>query len=164
MKINGHKFHELYWGLKEKYEDTKGIIRNRKSKKDRQHSGQKNKNNRTNNNLKNLTRKTKDRAHKPQFKVSLYNTTYKPYVSVKIFKYCMVCSELTLPDKHFGIFKLFINSMILRTCQKPRTWSVLLFHVCFGFYIYQWKHLYVQSFCPTHHLHLYFVNIFLLCL
>ena len=131
-KFNGHKFHELYWGLKEEYEDTKGIIRNRKSKKDRQHSGQKkdrqhsgqkkdrqhsgqkkdrqhsgqkkdrqhsgqkkdrqhsgqkNKNNKgTNNNLKNLTQKTKDRAHKPQFKVSLYNTTYKPYVSVKIFK------------------------------------------------------------------------------
>jgi hypothetical protein len=81
-KFNGHKFHELYWGLKEKYEDTKGIIRNRKSKKDRQHSGQKNKNN----NLKNLTQKTKDRAHKPQFKVSLYNTAYKPYVSVKIIK------------------------------------------------------------------------------
>ena len=42
-------------------EDTKGVIRNRKQKKDRQHDGQKKKDKRTNNDLQNITHKTKDR-------------------------------------------------------------------------------------------------------
>ena len=46
----------------EESEDTKGVIRIRKSKKDRQHNGQKKKNKRTNNDLQNITQKTKDRA------------------------------------------------------------------------------------------------------
>jgi len=44
----------------EKFEDTKGVIRRRKSKKDRQHNGKKDK--RTNNNLHSITHKTKDRV------------------------------------------------------------------------------------------------------
>jgi hypothetical protein len=43
----------------EELEDTKGVIRVRKSK-DRQHNGQKKKDNRTNNDLQNTTQKTKD--------------------------------------------------------------------------------------------------------
>jgi hypothetical protein len=46
---------------KEKSEDTKGVIRIRKSK-DRQHNGQKKKDKRTNNDLQNTTHKTKDRV------------------------------------------------------------------------------------------------------
>ena len=42
--------------------DTKGVIRNRNSKKDRQHNGQKKKNKRTNNDLQNTTQKTKNQA------------------------------------------------------------------------------------------------------
>ena len=45
----------------EQFEDTKGIIRSRKSKKDRQYNGQKKKYQRTNNDLQNIKHKTKDR-------------------------------------------------------------------------------------------------------
>jgi len=48
--------------LEEVLEDTKGVIRNRKPKKDRQHNGQTKKNKRTSNDLQNTTPKTKDRA------------------------------------------------------------------------------------------------------
>ena len=50
--------------MKEEFEDTKGVIRIRKSKKNRQHNGQKKKDKRTNNDLQNITQKTKDRAIK----------------------------------------------------------------------------------------------------
>ena len=43
-------------------DDTKGVIRIRKSKKGRQLNGQKKKYKRTNNDLENFTHKTKDRA------------------------------------------------------------------------------------------------------
>jgi len=46
--------------MKEEFEDTKGAIRIHKSKKDRQHNGQMNKDKRTNNVLQNTTQKTKD--------------------------------------------------------------------------------------------------------
>ena len=44
----------------EEFEDTKGVIRIRKSKKDRQYNGRKNKCKRTNDDLQNITHKTKD--------------------------------------------------------------------------------------------------------
>jgi hypothetical protein len=44
------------------FEDTKGIIRIRITKKDRQHNGQKKKDKRKNNDLQNTTQKTKDRV------------------------------------------------------------------------------------------------------
>jgi hypothetical protein len=40
--------------IEEMFEDSKGVIRSRKSKKDRQHNGQKK---RTNNDLQNITQK-----------------------------------------------------------------------------------------------------------
>ena len=43
----------------EEFEDTKGVFRIRKSKKDRQHNGQKKKDKMTNNDLQNITHKTK---------------------------------------------------------------------------------------------------------
>ena len=46
----------------EELEDAKGVIRICKSKKDRQHNGQKIKDIRTNNDLQNITQKTKDQA------------------------------------------------------------------------------------------------------
>ena len=42
--------------------DTKWVMRSRKSNKNRQHNGQKNKDKRRNNDLQNITQKTKDRA------------------------------------------------------------------------------------------------------
>ena len=48
--------------VEEDFDDTKGVIGIRKSKKDRQHRGQKKKVKRTNNDLQNITLKTKDRV------------------------------------------------------------------------------------------------------
>jgi len=42
----------------QKFEDNKGVIRDRKSKKDRQYNGQKKKNKMTNNGLQSSTQKT----------------------------------------------------------------------------------------------------------
>ena len=44
----------------EEFEDTKGVIRIRKSKKDRQYNGQMKQDKRRNNDLQNITHKTKD--------------------------------------------------------------------------------------------------------
>jgi hypothetical protein len=46
----------------EKFENTKGVIRNHKFKKDREHNYQKTKDKRKDNDLQNTTQKTKDRA------------------------------------------------------------------------------------------------------
>ena len=40
--------------MREEFDDTKGVIRIRKSKKDRQHNGQEKKDKRTNNDLQNI--------------------------------------------------------------------------------------------------------------
>ena len=53
---------------KEDLEDTKRVIRIRKSKKNRQRNGQKKKDKRTNNDLQNTTQKTKDRATRTPLK------------------------------------------------------------------------------------------------
>jgi hypothetical protein len=53
------------------FEDTKGVIRIRKSKKDRQHNGQKKKDKRTNNDLQNTTHKPKDRATRTPLKTGV---------------------------------------------------------------------------------------------
>ena len=47
----------------EELEDTKRVIRIRKSKKNRQHNGQKKKYKRTNNDLQNITQKLKIEQH-----------------------------------------------------------------------------------------------------
>jgi hypothetical protein len=46
----------------EEFEDTKGVIRIRKSKKDRQYNGQMKQDKSRNNDLQNITHKTKDRV------------------------------------------------------------------------------------------------------
>jgi hypothetical protein len=53
--------------FQEKIEDTTGVIRIRKSKKDRRY-GQNEKDKRTNNNLQNTTEKTKDRVTQTSLK------------------------------------------------------------------------------------------------
>jgi len=50
-----------------KYEDTKGVIRSHKSKKDGQYNGQK----RTNNDLQNITQETKDQATRTPLKTGV---------------------------------------------------------------------------------------------
>jgi hypothetical protein len=58
------------FSLKEEFEDTKGVIRSRKSK-DRQYNDQKKKDKRTNNDLQNTTRKTKDRTTRTLLKLKV---------------------------------------------------------------------------------------------
>jgi len=50
----------LIWHRQEKIEDTKEVVRSRKSKKDRQHNGQRKTIERTNNDVESITEKTKD--------------------------------------------------------------------------------------------------------
>jgi hypothetical protein len=45
--------------MSEEFEDTKGVIKDRKSKKDRQHNGRKKTDKRTNNDLQNIHIKLK---------------------------------------------------------------------------------------------------------
>jgi len=52
----------------EEFEDTKGVIRIRKSKNDRQQNAQKNNDKWTNNDLQNITHKTKDRVTRTSLK------------------------------------------------------------------------------------------------
>ena len=54
--------------LNEELEDTKGVIRILKSKKDRQRNGQKKKAKMINNNLQNTTQKTQDRTTRTPLK------------------------------------------------------------------------------------------------
>jgi hypothetical protein len=51
--------------LSEEFEDTNGVIRIRKSKKNRQHNGQKEKDKRTNNDLQSIHIKLKIELHEP---------------------------------------------------------------------------------------------------
>ena len=52
--------------IKNELKDTKGVITICKSKKNRQHNGQKDKARRTNKDLQNITHKTKDRVTRTQ--------------------------------------------------------------------------------------------------
>ena len=59
--INSCKFHFAYsFKFREKFENTKGVIRSRKSKKDSQHNGQMKKSKRTNNDLESITKYTEN--------------------------------------------------------------------------------------------------------
>jgi hypothetical protein len=55
----------------EEFEDTKGVIRIRISKKNRQHNGQKKNYKRTNNDLQSITHKTKDRVTRASLKTGV---------------------------------------------------------------------------------------------
>ena len=68
--------------MKEEFEDTKGVIRFRKSKKNRQYNGQKKKNKRTNNDIQNITHKTKDRLTRIPLKTNEYYFT-RSFASIK---------------------------------------------------------------------------------
>ena len=57
-----------YGMLLEEFEDTKGAIRNRISKKNRKHNGQKKKHKRTNNDLQNIHIKLNIEKHEPHLK------------------------------------------------------------------------------------------------
>ena len=56
---------------KQEFEDIKGIIKIRKSKKDRRHNGQKKKNKRTNNDLQDITHQAKYRVTGTPLKLAI---------------------------------------------------------------------------------------------
>jgi len=56
----------------EKFDDTKGVIRNRKSKNGRQYNDQKKMDKSTNNDSQNITHKTKDRITRAPLKQTIY--------------------------------------------------------------------------------------------
>ena len=66
----------------EEFEDTKGVIRIRISKKNRQHNGQKKKDKRTNNDLQNTSQKTKDRATQIPLKSGMNTGAPEGYVAL----------------------------------------------------------------------------------
>jgi len=68
------------------FEDTKGVIISRKSKKDRQYNGQRKKDKRTNNDLQNVTHETKDRATRTPLK-----TGGELRCSKKVCNSCFTC-------------------------------------------------------------------------
>jgi hypothetical protein len=58
----------MVFNFQENIEDTKGVIKNRKSKKDGQYNGQKKMDKRTNSILQNITNKTNDLATRTPLK------------------------------------------------------------------------------------------------
>ena len=56
---------------KEEFEDTKGVIKIRKSKKDKQHNGQNKKYKRTNSDLPSNTQQAKDQATRTSLKLGM---------------------------------------------------------------------------------------------
>ena len=68
----------IIWFSNEEFEDTKKVIRIRKSKKNQQHNGQKKKYIRTNNKSTKHTQKTKDRVTQ---------THYKTLIEVKLVQH-----------------------------------------------------------------------------
>ena len=73
IRIIIYFLHGIHWWRYEKFEDTKGVIRSRKSKKERQRNGQqicfKRTTRGTNNHLQNITQKTKGRAIRTPLKI-----------------------------------------------------------------------------------------------
>ena len=67
--IEQSKSYSVIIDMKEKLEDTKRVIRSRKSKKNSQHNCYKKKDKRTNNDLQNFTQKTNDQAIRIPLKV-----------------------------------------------------------------------------------------------
>ena len=61
-------YYQMYCPSEEKFEDTKGLTRNRKSKNDRQYSSQKKTDKMTNNILQSTAHKTKNRVTRTPLK------------------------------------------------------------------------------------------------
>ena len=74
------------------FEDVKGIIGSRKSKKDRQHNAQKKKDKNTNIDLQNFTQKTKDRTIRTPLK-----TESELRSSGRVSSSCSTCGTCRIP-------------------------------------------------------------------
>ena len=83
----------------EEFEDTKGVIRIRKSKKERQHNDNKKQNNMTNNDLQNTTQKTKERATRTPLKTEGTHELCKACSSCSTSGICVVAPVMNFGDK-----------------------------------------------------------------
>jgi 4-diphosphocytidyl-2C-methyl-D-erythritol kinase len=94
--------------MEEKFEDTKGVITRHKSKKDRQHIGQKKKDHKTNNDLQDITKKTKDRVTRTPSK-----NRDELRCSGRISSSCSTCDTRRL------IAKRHEHHQIWKSCRIP---------------------------------------------
>ena len=107
----------------EEFEDTKGVIRIRKSKMDRKHNVRNKKNKRTNNDLQNIKQKTKDRVTRTPQTTSCISIL-KPTIDMRCDVFMCVClyfwrshvdSQLTFV--YIGRFHLLFSGIqLFRHC------------------------------------------------
>jgi hypothetical protein len=83
----------------EEFEDTKGVIRIRKSKEERQHNDNKKQNNMANNDLQNTTQKTKERATRTPLQTEGTHELCKACSSCSTSGICVVAPVMNLGDK-----------------------------------------------------------------
>jgi hypothetical protein len=88
----------------EEFEDTKGVIRICKSRKNRQHNGQNKKNKKTNNDLQNITQKTKDKTivNNPSIHVNYQSELYHKALH-STFPQCNDCFMRIIPVTNSGL-------------------------------------------------------------
>jgi Ca2+-dependent lipid-binding protein len=97
-----------------KIEDTKEVVRSRKSKKDRQHNGQRKNIERTNNNVENIAQKTKDLT-KPQKTGSELMCSFH-YVKDHLYNISLYLYTLLLPFYIIFYYTFFFTlQMIIST-------------------------------------------------
>jgi hypothetical protein len=94
--------------MEEKFGDTKGVITRHKSKKDRQHIGQKKKDHRTNNDLQDIKKKTKDQVTRTPSK-----NRDELRCSGRISRSCSTCDTRRL------IAKRHEHHQIWKSCRIP---------------------------------------------
>jgi len=118
--------------LRRKFEDTKGVIRSCKSKKDRKYNGQKKKDKRTNNHLLNTTQQTKDRATWTPLKYQEWQAVPAPHMAPVVLLLLQNTTQktkdwLTLPGRveinrnTFGGISVGIQS---KSCSVPGKYNI----------------------------------------
>ena len=134
-------FHKLKKDRQKKdVEDTKGVIRISKLKKDRQHNGQKKKDKRTNNNLQNITHKTKYRVTRTPLKTSgtrRVTLVTNPVISHEWGKERKVFTTIGINHKTFEVMTSTypvgtLGSVASLLAALYRVFSVTLTYVIFG--------------------------------
>ena len=109
--------------IEEEFEDTKRVIWIRKSKKNRQHNGQKKKDTRTNNDLQNITHKTKDRVTRTPLKTGVP----APLVAPVFYTFCFERKLIGYYTSQYwrsecDKFRLYPNGEQLKENKKHTGW------------------------------------------
>jgi len=92
----------IWWSsIQDEFEDTNGVIRNRKSKKNRQHNDKKKKYKRTNNDQQNI--------HIKLFIYLLHSFYIAHYLILKLLKALYIKTQITKKQKSIYRIKLFTD-------------------------------------------------------